>query len=198
MLCAEREGEQERRRLCAQRLPQAPLRPPGLLTGPPLPSMSPHELELAVSKAHVLCAQAASQHVSTISGWKVLPAPPSPPAFRLEGPSPSPLRHLHPLCSVLPPLGPVTTAPHHSSRTPRWVLSAGEQGAGAPRPPEPRRACSAPCGYGFNHRRDIHPVCRAGSASSLLSTSRDLEPQEAQVPASFPNTQDSHSLATPH
>ena len=118
--------------------------------------------------------------------------------FRLEGPSPSPLRHLHPLCSVLPPLGPVTTAPHHSSRTPRWVLSAGEQGAGAPRPPEPRRACSAPCGYGFNHRRDIHPVCRAGSASSLLSTSRDLEPQEAQVPASFPNTQDSHSLATPH
>ena len=36
-----------------------------------------------------------------------------------------------------------------------------------------------------------------GLVPSLLSTFRDLELQDAQVPASFPNTWDSHSLATP-
>ena len=40
-------------------------------------------------------------------------------------------------------------------------------------------------------------VGQPGSVPSLLSTFRDLELQDAQVPASFSNTQDSHSLATP-
>lgn len=173
VLCAEPQGDQKRRRLRTQGLSQAPLSPLGL------PSMTAHESP----RAGTGCAQSPRplvprpppntwarlpagralplRRLHPLSSWKVLP----PPGSAISTPFPagrsSPLRHLHPLCSVLPPLGRVTMAPHRSSRMPRWVLFAGEQGADAPLPPESRRACS---GSGFNRRRDIQ---RAGLAQHL-------------------------------